>query len=402
MKITNFSYLYDDFPLINEKDKDILNSVFKNKEDILESISFIEKIESIVKYLLYLIFGSSIFIYLIMQNKIYIIYWLVFLIPAIILVVILNLKIEKESKKLKLVSKKEELKNDIISKIDKNIKYSKSAEFYPWWLEELKEMWLLSDYDRLDYQEDSILMNYDDINNNNLIEIIWKEIKTSNKDRTEKWRVIYITSNHFYILKVKLNNPKYNLTSDIKIIKDFNEKYPIKKQLFLIFKIVAIFILISVVTIYYDFIIFSITLSILKAILLILIVKVIYSIYYFSKTKNERIKLENKDFENKFDVYSKDEIEAKKILTPTNIQRIYEYTNRINKKRVYEFYFKNNFIFIKLDFKQNKYNFFEGNYLNIKNSWNVREQVKDIINFYQEIKSIKILFEDLKLIDYIK
>jgi len=80
----------------------------------------------------------------------------------------------------------------------------------------------------------------------------------------------------------------------------------------------------------------------------ILIYYLIFLIYN-KIINNKRVKLENVDFEKKFDVYCKDQIESRKVLTPDFMYKIVDYVNKISNTRVYEFHFFGNEIYIKRD-----------------------------------------------------
>jgi len=61
------------------------------------------------------------------------------------------------------------------------------------------------------------------------------------------------------------------------------------------------------------------------------------------------VKLENIDFEKEFDVYSEDKIESRVLLTPSFMYRLVDYVNKISRKRIYELFFKDDYIYVKYD-----------------------------------------------------
>jgi hypothetical protein len=116
-----------------------------------------------------------------------------------------------------------------------------------------------------------------------------------------------------------------------------------------------------------------------------------------SLVKNKKLnflKLENLEFEDTFNIYSEDYLTARSILTPSFMYRIYDYVNKINKNRKYDFYFKDDYIYIN-----HKVN---NNYLDVSFFKSLYVNISDYVEFYQELKNISQLASDLKLSFYDK
>ena len=73
-----------------------------------------------------------------------------------------------------------------------------------------------------------------------------------------------------------------------------------------------------------------------------------YQVYSRIINKN-RVKTENSEFEKKFDVYCTDQVTSRAILTPSFMYKIFDFVNRISKRRIYEFFFIDKTIYIKLN-----------------------------------------------------
>jgi hypothetical protein len=104
---------------------------------------------------------------------------------------------------------------------------------------------------------------------------------------------------------------------------------------------------------------------------------------WFSRFK--RVKLEDVEFEDRFNVYSDDQIEARYILTPKMMQRIVELEDRFGAKLYLSFRGHNMYIGIS-----QSYDMFEAN---------IREEVsfQQVERFLEEVQSILDIINDLDL-----
>ena len=107
----------------------------------------------------------------------------------------------------------------------------------------------------------------------------------------------------------------------------------------------------------------------------------------------KRIKLENIEFEREFDVYSEDQIESRKILTPSFMYRILDFANKINKNRVYEFFFLWDEIYIKYDLLKS----WKSSFMEIDFSKWQDYILRSFLEFYLEIKNITEIAKDLNI-----
>jgi hypothetical protein len=61
------------------------------------------------------------------------------------------------------------------------------------------------------------------------------------------------------------------------------------------------------------------------------------------------VRLENVEFEKKFDVYCANQIYSRKVLTPEIVYKMYDFSNLIDSSRKYEMMFSGKYVFIKID-----------------------------------------------------
>lgn len=408
MKI-NFSSLQKKYPLLDSEDISFLNEFF-NKPEILSKF---EKINAIRKkrmkltlvleligfiFLLYLFYNSTLeFNSLTIQYFIiiecFLAYWIYFL--AWIFFMDLRWKI------------KNEILPKLTREINSELNYDIGEKYYFWDVDKLINCWLLNKYDRLDIIEDSINFEPKTVDQNTWKEnipysISWYEFKTS-EEHQDKNGTHYEVNNHCYLLKVTFNNARQKISSWITLKRDVNDNF--YRKLFNIFAIdFSIIGGYFVITQWengdnYGMIILeniskfiNVPLWLFFITLLIAIFIITYQIYS-SLINKKRVRTENTQFEKEFDVYCNDQILSRKILTPSFMYRIFDFVNKIDKKRSYEFYFLGSNIFIKLDLKR----MFWNTYMEVLPTISMFNNMKQFINFYIEIKNVVSLAHDLWL-----
>ena len=307
-----------------------------------------------------------------------------------------------------------------VKQINNNINYSEDANLFVDSFSKLKNIWLLHNYDRVDLEEDSIKYIIWDEDNwvwsfsdktvleweENIV-ITWCEIKTSKKKtrRTKNGtQTYYVTNNHCYIMKIDFKNPKFVLKNSIKLLEDINDNF-YKKAIAVLWIQITCFVPLWFLAsdeqwgwLAWRIIELAIDNYFISIVWLIWMYTIIWFIYSYIKWK-KRVKLENIEFEKEFDVYSEDQIESRKLLTPSFMYRLVDYVNKINKDRVYEMYFHKNIFYVKFNFLRTGWT---KNYMEISKWKNVFNNLEDYVEFYLELKNITALTKDLKLFYYDK
>ena len=90
--------------------------------------------------------------------------------------------------------------------------------------------------------------------------------------------------------------------------------------------------------------------------------------------RGDRVKLEDPDFEDEFEVHSTDQVEARYLLTPRFMERLLSYTNRPGVKKL-QLAFKDGSIYMAI--KRSK-NAFEGGSFNLNDPKLIEENIQDI------------------------
>lgn len=294
---------------------------------------------------------------------------------------------------------------DFVKKINNNIEYSETSKYFTDSLDYLKSIWMLNYYTRIDFVEDSIKYIIWEQEKN--IEITWCEIKTSEKKtrHSKNWtQTYYVVTNHCYIMKIDFKNPKYVLQNAIKLLEDVNDNFFKKFSVILGIQLAILFMLSYVFSFMENGGITIILFDYIKNNILIIVVGliwmyfIIWFIYWYIKWKN-RVKLENIEFEKEFDVYCEDQIESRKLLTPSFMYRLVDFVNKISRERTYELYFHKNIFYVKYNIL--KTNWWK-NYMDFSNWKSVFKNLEDYVEFYLELKNIADLTTDLKLFYYDK
>lgn len=394
----DFWKLKSKYLILTDSDINFLNDFF-NKEEILEKFKELELIRKKMLKMIYIL----IFIY----DIISIVYFLFFLratdlfsiigfilISDIIIFIITTLFYKNIPK---------EIKTNIIPKlasnISQNLKYD-SEDKYSFDESILVDNSLLNSYDRLDLKEDSIEYIYNFINNNKN-ENIWfiinsYKFKTSEKYNDKQWKEQYKTNNYSYLTKISFKNPLHKVENSIILKTDKTDNFLKKIAIVLLIYLISWTFIISVVASiiqdsfkkFFD----SIWVNPFLPILFFMIFLYILCYYFYERYINtKRVKLENIDFEKKFDVYCKDQIESRKILTSDFMYRILDFSNKINKVRKYEFYFYWSEIYIVRDLM------WYWSFMEISVFKNLIANVEQLIEFYIELKNASNLAKDLWL-----
>jgi hypothetical protein len=423
MQHIDFTKMMKKYPLLDSKDVSFLNDFF-NSEKVQEVLSEIDDVrKKKIKYWFIILAISvvSTLIYVFYSNKnidfvnIFIT-WLGYLFLISLVWLIIWFFIFKKNKTLKW-----DLIPNFVKKMNENISYSQTSEYFTDSLANLKLIWMLKKYTRVDFMEDSIkYVVWDEYNkiwnseneiipdDKKNIEITWCEIKTSEKRtrHTKNWtQTYYVVTNHCYMMKVDFKNPKYIIKNAIKLFEDINDNYFKKASVVLWIQMAIIFIPLQFFSDDSDWwelfkIIFwylenNLLLTITALVWMYIIIWFIYSYIRWKK----RVKLENIEFEKEFDVYCDDQIESRKLLTPSFMYRLVDYVNKISRNRVYELYFHNNYFYVKYNILRSHWSW---NYMNFSPWESVFTNLKDYVEFYLEIKNITALTQDLKLFYYDK
>lgn len=114
--------------------------------------------------------------------------------------------------------------------------------------------------------------------------------------------------------------------------------------------------------------------------------RTIISRHSFFNWGSDRVKLENPEFERKFDVYSSDQVEARYLLSPSMMERIIALDNKFGGDIVISFFRSNVFIAIS-----NSRNHFEASL------WRKVSHTDTLLEEYHTILALTAIVEDLNL-----
>lgn len=424
MQNLDFTSMMKKYPLLSTKDVSFLNKFF-NREDIQKILDEIEKKRKktfkifIIIFIIAFLWTFSLFLYY--ANPDYILKRLISSIPFTVVVTLIIFLLY-----LIISGAKKTIKKDIIPEFIKSmgadIEYSEKRTYFKENLSALMNIWMLKKYTRTDFIEDSIryIIWEDradkDWEKQKSIEITWAEIKTSEK-RTRRTKngtqTYYVVTNHCYMMKVDFKNPRFTLKKSIKLLEDISDNYFKKIFAVIWIQFAIIFWFLSAISWdensdgYIDeFLDLALNNLSITITFLIWMFFVIWFIYSFVRGK-KRVKLENIDFEKEFDVFSDDQIEARKLLTPSFMYRLVDFVNKINHKRIYEMYFHNNYFYLKYNLLRtnslsNWRLWKSNNYMEFSKWKSVFKNLEDYVEFFLEIKNITALSKDLKLFYYDK
>lgn len=364
--------------------KNKLNEVNQNREKWLNSI---------IKWIIFIVLMVivSIFIPLIFP---------IILIWSIVGIGILYWKTNKELKSW-LIWKN--IIQNIIEIIDSNLKYSINDSLFDEsiWEIERHTKWLISNYDRIDYSEDSIEYNtWINLENNEqkTVKMIWMEFRTSIKSTDSKWRTTRSTADQAYLYKILFLKHRFKFKTPIIISKDSI----LTNFWWLIITLIIFWTIFS--TIIYK----TITQTVIKnnlgyeklnsislqtfSIQTVIIILIFTLITIIIVKSQKKVHMENMEFEKIFDVKCEDEIEARRLLTPTFMERLVKYSQAISNKNILTLYINNNYMYIKRDIGSW--------YLEFSIFSNPLEEFDWFIQFYLHTKETIWLINDLNLLYY--
>lgn len=416
MKNIDFTNLIKKYPLLTIEDVSFLNDFF-NRDEIIKVLNQAEQFwKSLLKitYKIFILFILIALFFILVSSWVNTLFSIM-LWSIIILVVwffisfFISYLINNNWKKP--VSIKDSIIPNFVSKINSDLKYSSNWGLFNENLDILASKSIIENYSRIDWVQDSIEYKIKS-QDKDLIEIYWVEAQTSKKVKTKNWHR-YDKNNHFYILKVIFNNPRFKINTPIKLIEDLTDNH-IKKILKVIviqFSIIFAF-LVSIswdedtdwfLPEFFDLVSNNLEIS---TVFLFGMFFVIYFIYDYFKWDG-RVKVENIEFEKEFDVYSDDQIEARKLLTPSFMYRLVDFVNKISRKRVYELYFHENYFYLKYNIMStnslvNLNLFWSNNFLEFSSIKSIDKNLEKFVEFYLEMKNITNLSKDLKLFYYDK
>lgn len=270
----------------------------------------------------------------------------------------------------KFVSEIEEpLEKEIFPKIAfllyKDLSYDAWEKY--WFLSELRFLEnnnFLNGYDSVRKKEDSIQFYF----KNFLVN--WFEILTTKTTWSGKNRRT-TTTNHCYLMKIEL--PKENFFSKIIILKSsFREKNFLKS-------------IVNFLLLFWLFLPFFIDwlnafIDILDEIWMFCVLISIFFIFWIisSKNKLKKVKIENIEFNKKFQIFCEDENLANVFANSVLVKKIGEISDK--NKIYYDFLFFENKIFIKRHISWN--------FLYVNSEFNVIKKLENYVDFYLDMKEI--------------
>lgn len=303
---------------------------------------------------------------------------------------------------------KTELIPKFVKKIEPQMTYRKTPDSGLWNLDFLDagvKNGIIKPYHRVDKFEDTITYDILSTDGQKTITLRAVEIRTSVLRRSKK-RSYRQVNNHAYLMKVQFLHPKMIIKKPISLKQDINEQWWKK------------FAFSSIITVFISFIILlfvspkkvsgngkneadigayiswlSDTGKLLWVFGIFACFSTVFFVYhYFANRK--RVKMENIDFEKRFDVYCEDPEQTRQLLTPSFMYRILDYIDKIDPKRVYTFHFDQDHFFVKYDILASR----KGNYMELSSMRKITQSLDDFVKFYLEIQGIKALISDLKLL----
>jgi len=368
-------------------------------EEKIKNIFFVERILKIIEniknweiknediiFILWIIFISLIVVstvyYVFGENAV--MFFQIFIAIFIVFVIYFYSTKNNKPKKQEVVSKlKQEIKQTD-DKIEYDIKDKFPISFKEFW-EKSKFMRI---YDKIEKQEDYIKIEDKDY------QLYWMEIKTWKLDYSDNWKK-YVLANHSYILLIDILNHRFPIKSDVILKPDVNT-HIIHKILYwledinnvldvlyilvknfsisLVFKIIILIAITSVIS-------YIISWNLLNSFTILSIILWILILIGIEITSKNRVILENEKFEKIFDVYSKNEIEVRRLLTPKMMEKLVELVNK-SWKSWWSFNFSWNKIYAKFDV--------DDNFLEVKGiddkAWmsiflEEIELIKDLVNY---------------------
>ena len=220
-------------------------------------------------------------------------------------------KILENNKKVKLIIK------NTLNTTNSNFKFSLTKKLFPITLSNFsKKSWLLKPYQWINFEEDSIKFSQDWFN------LYWEEVETYTLKINKDWNEYKEIVDHIYIFYIEI----------------LNHRFPIKEKVF----VKPNFLWENSKNIE------NVIGNIVEANYINLLDNVINLWKSTNDYLKNKVKLENQAFEENFDVYSKDEIETRRLLTPKMMEKLIELIKK-SKMKWWAFTFENDKIYVKFE-----------------------------------------------------
>lgn len=404
----DFYKFFGKYKNLDEKGIQLLNSFFNAPE----ITTLLQKIELQRQKRLKMFIGVLALVYIlyavVIPPRLAIEYFLISVFVSIFVIPVSFAVVKWLAKYLWGDDAKIELIPQFVKKIDPNMTYRKIPDSGIWNLDFLDagvKNGILKPYHRIDKFEDTITYDILWTDGEKAITLRAVEIRTSVLKRSGK-RSHRQVNNHSYLMKVYFPQPKMTIKKPISLRQDINEN-GVQKWITAIFG-TAFFLFISLLILsprrlwengksivdieaYID----SLTSTgVLVWIFVIfwIFVGCVYIFQYFANKK--RVKMENIDFEKRFDVFCEDPEQTRQLLTPSFMYRILDYIDKIDPKRVYTFHFDQDHFFVKYDILASR----KGNYMELSSMRKIADSLDDFVMFYLEVQGVKALISDLKLL----
>ncbi len=284
------------------------------------------------------------------------------------------------------------LKKNILSKVCpllySKLEYSHDEKYSFNELGILRSKWLIEWYDRIDNVEDSVHFTMEQ--DGKMLAVNGFELETSEMRWSGKRRS-RVTTNHCYLIKAVFPNARIPIKDSILIVQDifdgglstigrwFKGKWVLTSIIILIMLSQLIFMCINMMWSH-----FMTGFSILMWGVLIFW----GAIFIARKGRSQnRVKLENIEFEKMFDVQCKDQVTSRMIITPAFMDRIVSFVQKTGNR--YEFVFDANTMYIK--------RYIDGVYLEAGTERNMLTNVAGFAQFYGDMKEIMLFVHDMNL-----
>lgn len=284
---------------------------------------------------------------------------------------------------------KEKIFSDFIDNMFDWAKFSFEDKYFDEKIFQLKRTWFIKPYDRVKKFNNSLEFNYLSANEK-IATIKWIEFHSEKKSKDSKWNTKWSKANHCYIQKIEINSKDKNIfwDNEIKII----DMSSIVKAYYFVLIFVFIISVIwassawSISWFLSTFIITFLLVWIFFWLPILLIIK-FFSFFYSKKNK---VKLEDIEFNKRFKIVAKDQINVRNILDSRTINSIKELTKKFPYNR-FDFFLSWNYIYIFIHLNSNFFEFW--NYLFLNSTF------ISYINFYILCREIFTMPEYLYL-DY--
>jgi len=401
MKEIYFNTMRKRFPWLEDWDVDFLNKFFNRTEisNILNEVEISRK-----KNLKHIVIFSLIFILLAFYYFSYFV-WLWYTFKTLIILVVLTPFIIFLCVLILWVAAKwwGSVKSFILLKflkaIDQNIEYSDNGDYFKDSINDIKKAWLLKNYSSIDFQGTSIKQIFWGIvwNERNR-EVTWCELKTSRR-RHKGGRV---TTNHSYLLKVKFLGAESVLKTSVSLLADISDH--LISKIWRILSIEAMILWAASFLIVWSWKPIEVLASIYNNLWIfiaacLILFLVIWFLYSYIRSKN-RVKILSGDFEKRFDVFSEDKWESRRLLTSERIDRLMEFINKLNKRETYQFHFEDDYFYLQYNLLKKGSFMYDSNYMEFLRWSSIPKNLENYVEFYLLIKNIASLSQGLQAFYY--